>query len=173
MSKIWFTSDTHFGSERALQLSKRPFESVEEMDTTLINNWNRAVKPNDTVFHLGDFGDYNKVKELNGNIILIRGNYERNDSYSYFAMMDYGFVDVWDLYSHIIEGYIINMAHEPSKIKHKEGINLFGHIHKLQMIKEYGLNVGTDCHHFTPIDMKTVLFYHGAILNHYDDEVFK
>lgn len=30
--RIWFTSDTHFGSERTLRLSKRPFNSVEEMN---------------------------------------------------------------------------------------------------------------------------------------------
>ena len=36
MSKIWFTSDTHFSSERTLELSKRPFKSVEEMDKILI-----------------------------------------------------------------------------------------------------------------------------------------
>ena len=32
MNKIWFTSYTHFGSERTLQLSKRSFKSVKEMD---------------------------------------------------------------------------------------------------------------------------------------------
>ena len=51
--------------------------------------------------------------------------------------------------------------------------NLFGHIHKLCMIKSYGLNVSVDCHNFTPIDLDTVWFYHNAVLNHYDDEVFK
>ena len=52
-------------------------------------------------------------------------------------------------------------------------INFFGHIHKLCMIKQYGLNVGVDCHNFYPIDLETVLFYHNAILNHYDIEVFE
>lgn len=72
--KIWFTSDTHFRSERTLQLSKRPFNSVEEMDQTMINNWNKVVSEHDIVFHLGDFGNYEVSKRLNGNIILIFGN---------------------------------------------------------------------------------------------------
>jgi hypothetical protein len=40
------------------------------------------------------------------------------------------------------------------------------------MIKRYGINVGVDCHYFTPIDMDTVLFYHNAALNYYDENVF-
>ena len=47
MSKIWFTSDTHFSSERTLELSKRPFRSVEEMDKILIENWNSVVGENE------------------------------------------------------------------------------------------------------------------------------
>ena len=79
MSKIWFTGDTHFSSERTLELSKRPFRSVEEMDKILIENWNSVVGENDTVYHLGDFGNYEIIKQLNGSINLIKGNYDRND----------------------------------------------------------------------------------------------
>ncbi|HNA90554.1 MAG TPA: hypothetical protein PK989_14665, partial [Anaerolineales bacterium] len=49
---------------------------------------------------------------------------------------------------------------------------LFGHVHQLQMVKRNGLNVGTDCHFFRPIDLQVVLFYRNAIYLHYDDNVF-
>ena len=39
-------------------------------------------------------------------------------------------------------------------------------------VKENGLNVGVDCHKFSPIDVETVLFYRNAICNHYDENVF-
>ena len=52
-TKLWFTSDTHFGSKRTLELSKRPFDTVEDMDSQIIENWNKAVGKNDTVIHLG------------------------------------------------------------------------------------------------------------------------
>lgn len=78
MSKVFFTADTHFGSERALTLSRRPFKTVEEMDETLINNWNSVVGKDDIVYHLGDFGNYEIVKRLNGKVTLIWGNYELN-----------------------------------------------------------------------------------------------
>ena len=73
---IFFTADTHFGAERSLKLSLRPFETVKEMDNVLIDNWNKKVKASDIVYHLGDFGAYDTIKKLNGKIVLILGNYE-------------------------------------------------------------------------------------------------
>jgi len=52
------------------------------MDYKLIENWNKKVPPSGLVFHLGDFawGGYEtwkKVREqLNGDIILIKGNHK-------------------------------------------------------------------------------------------------
>ena len=79
MKKIWFTSDCHFGQERALIMSKRPFDTVSDMNDTMIRNWNRNVGKDDVVFILGDFGDYNYAQYLNGDKILIPGNYEKVD----------------------------------------------------------------------------------------------
>ena len=87
MNKIWFTSDTHFGSERTLQLSKRPFDSVIDMDLYMIHSWNKVVGKNDTVYHLGDFGDFGCIKYLHGNINLIPGNYDRKDL-NFFNLLD-------------------------------------------------------------------------------------
>lgn len=75
----FFTSDTHFGHQRTLEFSRRPFADVASMDAALIANWNAIVQPGDTVYHLGDFGaqeclDY--VSKLNGKIIFLPGNYE-------------------------------------------------------------------------------------------------
>ena len=70
MCKIFFSADTHFGSQRTLELSKRPFKNVETMNEEIVRLWNEIIGPNDKVYHLGDFGDYNFVKRLNGNISL-------------------------------------------------------------------------------------------------------
>lgn len=88
MSKVFFTADTHFGSERTLTLSRRPFKTVEEMDETLINNWNSVVGKDDIVWHLGDFGNYDVVKRLNGKINLIWGNYELNEFIKKYNIME-------------------------------------------------------------------------------------
>jgi calcineurin-like phosphoesterase family protein len=52
--KIFFTSDTYFG--RKLTAKERGFSSDEDMLDTYIENWNKRVGPNDTVYHLGNFG---------------------------------------------------------------------------------------------------------------------
>ena len=51
---IFFTSDLHLGHENCIRLCNRPFSSIEEMDETLIENWNHKVTGKDTVYILGD-----------------------------------------------------------------------------------------------------------------------
>jgi calcineurin-like phosphoesterase family protein len=198
---FYFTSDTHFSSPRTLELSKRPFNSVREMDRTIISNWNNTVGEEDIVYHLGDFGDYNLRKYLNGSIVLLLGNYEHDDIRTgkikhIVEFKDYGFdsvsklsnisVQLFEYMDFIDDTYkkdlpeSLFLSHEPencvdinnSRFDKHSIFNLFGHIHKLQMVKRYGLNVGVDCHNFTPIDINTVLFYRNGILNHYDNNVF-
>lgn len=80
---IYFTGCTHFGHYNIIKLANRPFTSVQEMDSVLIENWNKTIKPSDTVIHHGDFsykGEKNPqdyLRKLNGNIICIRGNHDQ------------------------------------------------------------------------------------------------
>lgn len=82
MSATWFTSDTHFCHANIINLSHRPFKTVEEMNETLIENWNNAVRPGDIVWHLGDVGMgpllrfKHLVARLNGHKHLISGNHD-------------------------------------------------------------------------------------------------
>lgn len=172
---IWFTADTHFSHERTLELSKRPFKTVEEMDNTIIKNWNAVVGKDDTVYHLGDFGNYKIREKLNCNICLVLGNYERDDINKGIITLDYLLNNFESVYQQI---HIANINNKQYQMVHKplngtnEEFKLFGHIHKLQMVKRNGLNVGVDCHNFTPINIETVEFYRNAIENYYDEEVF-
>ena len=81
-SKIFLTSDSHWNHENIIRFCNRPFTSLEEMDKALIDNWNNKVPKDGLVFHLGDFawGGYNVWKnvreQLNGNIILVKGNHD-------------------------------------------------------------------------------------------------
>lgn len=52
---IWFASDTHFGHERILDFTNRPFGSIREMNDALIANINEKVKPEDELYILGDY----------------------------------------------------------------------------------------------------------------------
>ena len=47
---IFFTSDLHLGHENCIRLCNGTFSSIEEMDETLIENWNRKITGKDTVY---------------------------------------------------------------------------------------------------------------------------
>ncbi|UUG69527.1 phosphoesterase [Streptomyces phage Sham] len=79
----FFTSDTHFGHQRIIELCNRPFDSVDEMNEVMIERWNTVVKPDDVVIHLGDVA-LGKIAEtlpligrLNGYKVLVPGNHDR------------------------------------------------------------------------------------------------
>lgn len=92
---IFFVSDTHFGHANILNFKRqdgtpvRPeFSSVQDMDETMIQNWNSVVKPQDRVYHLGDVCFTDKVlhsvmPRLNGSKTLILGNHDRLDAKIY------------------------------------------------------------------------------------------
>lgn len=179
MSKLWFTSDTHFNAQRTLILSKRPFDNVQEMNEAMVQNWNKVVGKEDKVYHLGDFGDYDFIRELNGKVMLILGNYEEKDLENYDSFEDFksfllskGFYDVIPRESYYLGDIgLIHLTHKPSDCL--PGVfNLFGHVHKLSLVKTFGLNVGVDCHNFYPIDIETISAYKVGIKQYYDEEVF-
>lgn len=171
--KIWFTADTHFGSDRALTLSCRPFKSVEDMDWTMIQRWNDKVKPGDKVYHLGDFGELWPLQYLNGDITLILGNYERKlDDAGISELLRHPKLQVES--SDEVEEFFL--AHEPKnglkkmKAESDKDWLLFGHIHGRQKVKKFGIDVGVDANNFSPISIEEVRFYTNAIAKGYYDE---
>lgn len=80
--KVWFTSDLHFWHKNICKYCNRPFETIEDMNQALVNNWNAVVKEDDTVFVLGDMGfcGYDKLEplmsQLNGKKYLVQGNHD-------------------------------------------------------------------------------------------------
>ena len=78
----YYIADTHFGHDNIRRLSHRPFQSIEEMDETLIKNWNRKITDEDDVYILGDFSFKGKdpifyLKQLKGRKHLITGNHDK------------------------------------------------------------------------------------------------
>jgi calcineurin-like phosphoesterase family protein len=178
LNRTLFTADTHFMQERTRDFSGRPFKDIYEMTRAMIRNWNEIVGINDTVYHLGDFGDYDINGELKGNVILLVGNYERKDFKekeinAEVLKRKYGFKDVItdDKMTVDIYGHKFDLVHEPSH-RNPDVFTLFGHIHKLQMVKRNALNVGVDCHNFTPVTFEEVMQWKNGIQNFHDNEVF-
>lgn len=145
MAHIWIISDTHFNHEKILDFKNdegqpvRPFDSVLEMNETMIDNWNSVVTPQDKVYHLGDvlFGlDKDKwlnenFKRLNGKKRLVVGNH---DNIKVLAP-HFQRVSMWRNFSE----FGLLLTHVPVhqstvKEKHRFGpgsmVNVHGHIHQ-------------------------------------------
>jgi calcineurin-like phosphoesterase family protein len=80
--QTWFTADLHLGHEKIIELCDRPFATVDEMNTTIIEKWNERVDPGDTVWVLGDFAT-RQIKDalplaacLHGRKILVAGDHD-------------------------------------------------------------------------------------------------
>jgi calcineurin-like phosphoesterase family protein len=52
---IYLTGDQHFGHFNVIRYTNRPWTTAYEMDEALISAWNKVVKIDDLVYHLGDF----------------------------------------------------------------------------------------------------------------------
>ena len=82
MSKIYFTSDLHFGHDREFIYKPRGFENVEDMNKTILKNYKRIVTDEDTIYILGDLmlGDNDAgiamLRELPGHKKIILGNHD-------------------------------------------------------------------------------------------------
>ena len=80
--KVWFTSDLHFWHKNICKYCNRPYNTIEEMNQSIIDNWNSVVKEDDTVYLLGDMGfcGIEKLRvlmsQLKGHIRLVQGNHD-------------------------------------------------------------------------------------------------
>lgn len=179
----WVTSDLHFNHINILAYEpvSRPFKSVEEMNEILIYNWNQRVKPEDTVYVLGDMAmgtieaSRDCIKRLNGKIILIRGNH---DTPARIAMYKELGIEVHDIYYRQYKGRFFIMCHFPIQsdefVKmvrqdNSEVVLLYGHVHH-NAPKGYvdgTYHVGVDTNDLRPISL-------GAIWNDcWPDEMMK
>ena len=172
-SKIYLTSDDHFSHSNIIKFCDRPFKDVKEMDAKLIENWNKKVPQDGLVFHLGDFawGNYENWKrireQLNGNIILIKGNHDvRNMSSN--AEKELFQLTAWQLLVNI-EGRIVLLNHFPflcyaGVYREPNGLiyNAYGHVHsgpnkqgtdipRLQYTFPTQYDVGVDNNNYEPI----------------------
>lgn len=88
----YFIADPHFFHENVIRFDKRPFSSVEEMNSKMREWWNYTVRTNDRVYILGDFlwldpreqeKEYiDFTKSLNGHKVLIKGNHDNVKRFS-------------------------------------------------------------------------------------------
>lgn len=157
MQDIYITSDSHFNHTNIIKYCNRPFMNVGDMNESLINNWNERIRPNDIVYHLGDFGFGEACKKifkrLNGNKCLIVGNHDRTDTF------DYGWGWVKDVHQLKVDGQSIWLSHYPHRSWPKSfhgSWHLFGHVHGRMEPLGFSFDVGVDAWNYYPVSYEQI-----------------
>lgn len=174
-TKVFFTSDTHFGHSNIIKYCQRPFNSAEHMDEVLINNWNEVVSPQDIVFHLGDFcfgSDKEWIKilqRLNGTKYLILGNHDLKKIANSSQIQDY-FADINMQMRVVVDKQKMLLNHYPFLCfegGYQNVWQLFGHVHsskhstgldkeRLVHLFPTQYDVGVDNNNYRPVSFSQV-----------------
>ena len=175
--KIWFTSDLHFCHDKDFIYKPRGFNSISEMNNTIINNFNEVVNWDDKLYILGDIflnDDYkglDLLTKLPGYKYVIWGNHDTNyrkeliESHLPIKITPLGFAHMEK-----ICGQSFYMSHYPtitsnyddnSKPLNRRVINLFGHTHSTEKFYDGHnpciYNVAVDAHNCYPVEITTIM----------------
>nr|WP_235913847.1 metallophosphoesterase [Pseudoroseomonas coralli] len=135
---------------------RRPFPSIAAMDAAMLERWNATVRPEDEVWHLGDFAlgpDATAMQALldglHGRKHLITGN---NDGPATLGLPGWASVQA---YAEItVEGASLVLCHYAFRSWRNMGrgwVNLHGHSHGRLKPLARQADVGVDVWDFRPV----------------------
>lgn len=171
MSRIFMTSDLHFGHDRGFLYEPRGFENIEDHDETVIQNWNSIVEPEDEVYILGDLMLNNNehgiecIKRLNGHLHIIYGNHDTDARKTLYESLGFE-IHRW---AEVIKyrKYNFYLSHFPTMTGNLEAeslhqclINLYGHTHQQFNFYQdipFMYHVGLDSHNNYPVLLDDII----------------
>jgi len=147
---LFFVGDLHFHHRTILKYTKRPWQTIEEMNEGLIQKWNEKIPKNATVFVLGDFSFGNEeqsieiFKKLNGEKHLIVGNHDRFFSLKYWKTCN----DVTEFNYNGNSFFLSHYSHRVWNRSHHGSLHLYGHSHNTlpDDPNSFSMDVGIDAH---------------------------
>jgi calcineurin-like phosphoesterase family protein len=157
MSDIWFTADFHFWHKNIIRYCNRPFDSVEEMNQTILDRLNSRVKANDILYFLGDFciGPRARAVELRRQIrckkiFAVPGNHDKEA-----RKLTQEFSWLNDLAEVSVNGQRIVLCHYAMRVWNRSSHgawHLHGHSHGRlpEQDASLSMDVGVDTHDFRP-----------------------
>lgn len=164
MSQTWFTSDSHYGHKNMVKgisawtdkWSCRDFNSIGEMNDSLVAGINAVVRPDDVLYHLGDFnfGGIKNQREFRSRINcktihLILGNHDFNHGqFPIDADAHARFSSIRPYAEIVVDGQEIILNHYAQRVWNRQGHeswHLYGHSHgSLPRLYNYSLDIGVD-----------------------------
>ena len=158
-------SDHHFGHANIIEYCDRPFTSVGDMDTTLLNRHFETVDSDDVVVHLGDVAmdmrtgaDTIERMEAIGGDLLVQGNHDvgLSDGQAPFPVLDSCVLSHGE--------YTFYCTHRPADVPDGwDGWVIHGHIHNNDLdtypflsYDQRRVNVGVDVLEFRPVSLEAI-----------------
>jgi len=155
----YITSDQHFGHYNIINYTKRPYKTVDEMNETLIDNYNKIISNDDICCFLGDFawGNTTMVKnilaQLNGYKILILSYHDKHKPRKFWH--EVGFDDV--INGSIIWDKNFILSHEPVDFSLGDGfVNIHGHLHTKELQDERYYNACVELNQYQPVSFDSI-----------------
>lgn len=163
MNNVFFIGDTHFGHRNIIGYNRPEFDSLEEMHEVMIDKWNEVVKPNDTVYHLGDvaFGKAwipATLPQLNGRKRLILGNHD----YPNMDLYKLDFVKIYGV-AYFDKCVLTHIPIHPCQ-EGRFKLNIHGHVHHIDPNihqDNFYYNVNADHINYTPVAWETIKLERG------------
>lgn len=169
-NNVWLTSDLHINHNKEFIYKARGFNSIEEMNEAIVENWNSVVGKDDIVYCLGDvsMGETKKnnslklINQLNGHIILIIGNHDTDNRLDLYRecrnieSIEYAFRFRKGKRTYWLSHYPTITANSG---KEKPVWCLSGHTHSKEKFDDnyyYNYNVGLDAHDMFPVSFSQV-----------------
>lgn len=154
---IWFTSDTHFNDASVIRFIPRmildkigcpaSFSDVkirEWLDHYICDQWMQLIKPEDTVYHLGDVGMFksdtdawHQLSKLPGKKTLILGNHDTDPEYG----VETDPVNFWkaatfdEVHKYFTLNEFLHLQHIPPYFTNAPYMWIYGHIHSIDMYR--------------------------------------
>ena len=138
------------GHDKDFLYKPRGFNSIEEHDEAIIQNWNELVSPDDTVFCLGDCmlndneGGCRKLNQLAGNIRIIYGNHDSANRIQMYSNIRPTILGVGFAYVLKYQGYSFYLSHYPTLCSNYDDdkplkartVSICGHSHTKDKFKD-------------------------------------
>ena len=177
MGDIFFTSDHHFDHANFLNFKDdndnkiRPFDTVEEMNETMIERWNSVIKPQDKVWHLGDVtfrpNQFARIaSRLHGHKRQIGGNHDDLKNYELTRWFEK--VQIWRIFKDE-EFVCTHIPILPGQFRYKVKYNVHGHIHQNVIDDPQYVNICVEQTNYTPLSMEEVRARFKEISNGQND----
>lgn len=165
---------TFVSHDKGFLWEPRGFNNVEEMNEAIVERWNSVVKPDDEVYHLGDFAlnDIDAaipyINRLNGTIRWIIGNHDTEKKIGKIIEECPAVWEVGWAYQVKFGKHSIYMSHYPTLTANYDDkkfsqhvIALHGHTHQrtnwLHADNPFMYHVGVDSHDCTPVHLDEII----------------